>query len=142
MIAELRDSLESTIVIVTHELASIFTVGDNSVFLDPDTKTMLTTGNPSELREGSPDERVRNFLQRGELVLLALADEGDLTDLSVHHIDLIVVPGLDDPIPHTQSALRPLDLDLRFAARVGRVQELAQTVVQTTLEPGGAIPVA
>ena len=67
LIIELRDSLGTTIVVVTHELASIFTIGDNSVFLDPDTKTMLTTGNPLELRDHSPDERVRKFLQRGEL---------------------------------------------------------------------------
>ena len=69
LILELRDSLETTVVVVTHELASIFEIGDNSVFLDPVTKTQLTTGNPVELRDSSPDFEVRNFLQRG------LADE-------------------------------------------------------------------
>ncbi len=67
LILELSSALGSTIVIVTHELASIFAVGNNSVFLDPVTKTMLATGNPVELRDHSPDERVRNFLLRGEL---------------------------------------------------------------------------
>ncbi len=65
LILELRDSLGATVVIVTHELASIFAVGNNSVFLDPVTKTMLATGNPQELRDRSADFEVRNFLQRG-----------------------------------------------------------------------------
>jgi phospholipid/cholesterol/gamma-HCH transport system ATP-binding protein len=49
LILELRDSLGTTIVVVTHELASIFAIGNDSVFLDPETKTMLATGNPKEL---------------------------------------------------------------------------------------------
>jgi phospholipid/cholesterol/gamma-HCH transport system ATP-binding protein len=65
LILELRDSLGTTIVVVTHELASIFAIGDNSVFLDPETKTMVTTGRPSELRDQSPDPLVRRFLSRG-----------------------------------------------------------------------------
>ena len=67
LILELRDSLGATVVIVTHELASIFAIGNNSVFLDAEAKTMLATGNPRELRDECPDERVRNFLLRGEL---------------------------------------------------------------------------
>jgi phospholipid/cholesterol/gamma-HCH transport system ATP-binding protein len=67
LIIELRESLDTTIIIVTHELASIFAIGTNSVFLDPDTRTQIATGNPRELRDASPDERVRNFLLRGEL---------------------------------------------------------------------------
>ena len=65
LILELRDRLGSTIVIVTHELASIFAIGNNSVFLDPETKTMIATGHPCELRDHSPDPRVRSFLSRG-----------------------------------------------------------------------------
>jgi phospholipid/cholesterol/gamma-HCH transport system ATP-binding protein len=64
---ELRDSLKTTIVVVTHELASIFTIADSCVFLDPDTKTMLATGDPKKLRDESPNPVVRNFLLRGEL---------------------------------------------------------------------------
>lgn len=64
LILELRDSLGATIVIVTHELASIFTVGDNSVFLDPDSKTIIAEGSPKELLETSADPRVKNFLTR------------------------------------------------------------------------------
>lgn len=65
LILELRDSLGTTVVIVTHELASIFAIADNSVFLDPETKTQLATGNPKELRDHSENFAVRNFLQRG-----------------------------------------------------------------------------
>jgi len=66
LILELRDSLGTTMVVVTHELASIFTIADDSVFLDPKTKTQLTTGNPRELRDHSEIEEVRTFLKRGE----------------------------------------------------------------------------
>jgi len=65
LILQLRDSLGTTIVVVTHELASIFSIADSSVFLDPVTKTMLAVGNPRELRDASPDARIRTFLTRG-----------------------------------------------------------------------------
>jgi phospholipid/cholesterol/gamma-HCH transport system ATP-binding protein len=66
LIIELRDSLGATIVVVTHELASIFAIATNSVFLDAETRTMIATGSPAELRDHSPNERVRRFLKRGE----------------------------------------------------------------------------
>ncbi|MCG6940408.1 MAG: ATP-binding cassette domain-containing protein [Thiohalocapsa sp.] len=66
LILELRDSLGTTMVVITHELDSIFTIADDSVFLDAETKTMLATGNPRELREHSPIAQVRTFLNRGE----------------------------------------------------------------------------
>ena len=66
LMLELRDSLGTTIVVVTHELASIFTIGNNSVFLDPETRTMIATGDPKLLRDKSPDPGVREFLNRGE----------------------------------------------------------------------------
>lgn len=66
LILELRDSLGSTIVVVTHELASIFTIGNNSVFLDPETRTIIAQGDPKELRDHCPDLKVRRFLARGE----------------------------------------------------------------------------
>jgi phospholipid/cholesterol/gamma-HCH transport system ATP-binding protein len=67
LILELRDALGKTIVVVTHELASIFTIADDCVFLDPDTRTMIAHGNPKTLRDASPNEKVRNVLLRGEL---------------------------------------------------------------------------
>jgi phospholipid/cholesterol/gamma-HCH transport system ATP-binding protein len=66
LIIELRDSLGATVVVVTHELASIFAIGNNSVFLDADTKTMIATGDPKELLAESRDPKVINFLTRGE----------------------------------------------------------------------------
>ena len=65
LILELRDSLGSTIVIVTHELASIFAIGSNSVFLDANTKTMIASGHPGKLLAECKDPTVHAFLTRG-----------------------------------------------------------------------------
>lgn len=65
LILELKDSLGGTVVIVTHELPSIFAIADNSVFLDAETKTMIATGNPKTLLAESPDSKVQEFLRRG-----------------------------------------------------------------------------
>jgi phospholipid/cholesterol/gamma-HCH transport system ATP-binding protein len=67
LILQLRDSLGATIVIVTHELASIFAIGSNSVFLDADTKTMIAQGDPKKLLAESHDPTVQRFLRRGEI---------------------------------------------------------------------------
>ncbi|MCU0771933.1 MAG: ATP-binding cassette domain-containing protein [Verrucomicrobia bacterium] len=66
LILELRDSLGATIVVVTHELQSIFAIGDNSVYLDPVSRTMTAGGNPKALRETTTDPGLREFLTRGE----------------------------------------------------------------------------
>ncbi len=66
LILELRDNLGTTIVVVTHELASIFAVGDNAMLLDADTKTSIAQGPPKDLLANSKDQRVVNFLTRGE----------------------------------------------------------------------------
>jgi phospholipid/cholesterol/gamma-HCH transport system ATP-binding protein len=65
LILELRDSLGTTMVVITHDLDSIFTIADDAVFLDATAKTLLATGNPKELRERSPVPQVRAFLTRG-----------------------------------------------------------------------------
>lgn len=65
LILELRASLGATVMVVTHELASIFAIGNNSVFLDPETKTMIAAGDPKKLLEETADPKVRNFLTRG-----------------------------------------------------------------------------
>lgn len=64
LIIELRDSLGATLVIVSHELASIFAVGDNSIFLDTDSKTIIASGPPHEMLQNNTDPRVRKFLTR------------------------------------------------------------------------------
>jgi phospholipid/cholesterol/gamma-HCH transport system ATP-binding protein len=66
LIVELRDSLGATIVVVTHELASIFAIGDDSIFLDPESRTIIAAGQPRELLAHSTDRRVREFLTRGK----------------------------------------------------------------------------
>ncbi|WP_394713402.1 ABC transporter ATP-binding protein [Desulfogranum marinum] len=66
MILELRDSMGTTMVIVTHELASIFAIGDNSVFLDVSQRTMTATGDPNKLLAESRDPTLHMFLTRGE----------------------------------------------------------------------------
>ena len=66
LILELRDSLGATVAVVTHELASIFTIGNNSVFLDPETRTMTAGGDPKELLAHPPNPTVHRFLTRGE----------------------------------------------------------------------------
>jgi len=64
LIRSLRDHLGATIVMVTHELASIFAIGNNSVFLDTETKTMIATGSPQHLLAESKDPKVIRFLTR------------------------------------------------------------------------------
>ena len=66
LILRLRDSLGSTVVIVTHELSSIFAIANNSIFLDGDMRTQGAIGNPAELRDHSENPAVRLFLRRGE----------------------------------------------------------------------------
>ena len=66
LILELRESLGATVVIVTHELASIFAIGNNSVFLDPVKKTMIAQGDPKKLLAESKNPTVHRFLTRGE----------------------------------------------------------------------------
>jgi len=65
LILELRESLGTTIVVVTHELASIFAIGNNSVFLDAETRTMLAQGPPQVLLAESRNNTVLDFLTRG-----------------------------------------------------------------------------
>jgi phospholipid/cholesterol/gamma-HCH transport system ATP-binding protein len=64
LILELRDSLGTTVVVVTHELASLFAIGTNGVFLDAEAQTQLALGAPQELLARSDDPRVIRFLTR------------------------------------------------------------------------------
>lgn len=66
LIIELSESLRTTIVVVTHELSSIFAIGTNSVFLDAETKTIIASGDPKRLLAESKDPKVISFLTRGE----------------------------------------------------------------------------
>lgn len=65
LILELRDSLGTTVVVVTHELASIFAIGSNSIFLDTESRTMIAEGDPHQLLESTDKKKVKEFLTRG-----------------------------------------------------------------------------
>lgn len=67
LIVQIRESMGGTVVIVTHELASIFSIATNSVYLDADSKTQLDYGDPRELQMHSEHDVVRRFLSRGEI---------------------------------------------------------------------------
>jgi len=66
LILALRDSLGATVVMVTHELASIFAIGTNAVFLDEEARTITAAGSPATLLRECRDPKVHRFLTRGE----------------------------------------------------------------------------
>ena len=65
LILELRDSLGATIVVVTHDLASIFAIADHAIFVDSSSRSVRAEGNPNELLKVSNDPNLREFLTRG-----------------------------------------------------------------------------
>jgi phospholipid/cholesterol/gamma-HCH transport system ATP-binding protein len=65
LILELKESTGATVVMVTHELASIFAIATNSVYLDATSRTMIDHGDPTYLRDHSQQAVVRQFLTRG-----------------------------------------------------------------------------
>ena len=64
LIVQLKESIGATVVMVTHELPSIFEIATNSVYLDANTRTMIAYGDPRELRDRSDQPLVRQFLAR------------------------------------------------------------------------------
>lgn len=67
LILNLRDGFGATIVIVSHELPSLFAIADDGVFLDAGTKTMVARGAPTALRDGCDDPLVRAFMRRDRI---------------------------------------------------------------------------
>ena len=65
LMLQLQQSLNSTLVVVTHDLDSIFTIGSNAIFLDPKTKSITAEGNPMELLKNTDNPTLREFLSRG-----------------------------------------------------------------------------
>ena len=65
IILGLRDATGATIVLVSHDLPSIFALADDALFLDGEKKTMIARGRPEELRDHCPDPKVRAVLSRG-----------------------------------------------------------------------------
>lgn len=68
LMLSLRDSLGATFVVVTHELESIFTIGDNSVFLDQEAGTIIAAGAPRVLMKECGEPKVRAFLSRDRAI--------------------------------------------------------------------------
>ena len=64
LIVALAESMGTTIVVVTHDLASIFRIADRALFLDISKRTMTALGDPAELRDNPPNDEVRRFLTR------------------------------------------------------------------------------
>jgi phospholipid/cholesterol/gamma-HCH transport system ATP-binding protein len=63
-ILRLSKTLGTTFVVVTHELASIYTIADRVIMLDKRTRTIVASGPPAELRDHAEDEWVRRFFNR------------------------------------------------------------------------------
>jgi len=66
LILQVRDSLGTTMVIVSHQLSSIFRLADRAIFLDHEAKGIIAEGAPAELAATSQDPRVRDFLKPAE----------------------------------------------------------------------------
>jgi len=66
LMIEINQNLNTTLVVVTHELASIFNIATNSIYLDAFTKTITAKGNPRDLLKNPPNERIKQFLTRGK----------------------------------------------------------------------------
>jgi phospholipid/cholesterol/gamma-HCH transport system ATP-binding protein len=64
LILNLRDGLGATVVIVSHELPSLFAIADDGVFLDAGTKTAIAHGSPAQMRDTSQDPQVSAFMHR------------------------------------------------------------------------------
>ena len=64
LILDIRKNLGTTMVIVSHELDSIFNISDRVIILDHEAKGIISEGKPYDLRENNRDPRVAEFLDR------------------------------------------------------------------------------
>jgi phospholipid/cholesterol/gamma-HCH transport system ATP-binding protein len=80
LILNLRDGLGATIVIVSHELPSLFAIADDGVFLDAETRRPIAHGSPSALRDSCADPQVAAFMRRKRPE--AFAAEKDLATMT------------------------------------------------------------
>ena len=65
LILSIQDSLGTTIVVVTHDLPSLFAIGTDAIFLDSISKTVIAQGAPKKLLKECPNPIVQSFLRRG-----------------------------------------------------------------------------
>jgi ABC-type transport system involved in resistance to organic solvents, ATPase component len=80
LIVQVCQALDSTVIIVSHELPSILSIGTNCVFLDAQARTMLDSGDPKHLARHSKQDKVRQFLNRAE----NQTEKGSQTDKESH----------------------------------------------------------
>lgn len=66
LLLELQNSMGITMVVVTHELDSVFAIANNAIFLDHEQKTIIARGNPKEMLSDNRHEQVQSFLRRGQ----------------------------------------------------------------------------
>jgi phospholipid/cholesterol/gamma-HCH transport system ATP-binding protein len=64
LILELRDGFGMTVVLVSHDLPSLFAICDDGVFLDSESKTAIAHGAPSRLRDECDHPIVQAFMRR------------------------------------------------------------------------------
>jgi phospholipid/cholesterol/gamma-HCH transport system ATP-binding protein len=64
LIATLNRSLGITVVMVTHDLASVFSLANSCILIDADVRGVLAAGSPAELRSSHPNPKVRAFFER------------------------------------------------------------------------------
>ena len=63
-ILHINESLATTVVIVSHELASLFTLANRAIFLDAASQKQLEIGDPRQMKDHSPHSGIRRFLNR------------------------------------------------------------------------------
>ena len=76
VILEIREKTSATIMMVTHELPSIFRVSDRVIMLSAETKTVVDDGSPAYLRDHGATDYVRSFLSRGGTFQSSTTDPG------------------------------------------------------------------
>jgi len=64
LILELRDGFGATVILVSHELSSLYAICDDGIFLDANEKTAIGRGAPRDLRENSAHPTIQSFMRR------------------------------------------------------------------------------
>lgn len=77
LILEINRHLGTTVVVVSHELASVFAIAHRVILLDREARTVIAEGDPGELRDRSPDPRVQSFFRRLPSHHSGLREHGD-----------------------------------------------------------------
>jgi phospholipid/cholesterol/gamma-HCH transport system ATP-binding protein len=68
LVLQIRETFGTTIVVVSHELASIFGIADRVIMLDRAEQGIIAEGKPKELANNTTDPRVSEFLRRGDVL--------------------------------------------------------------------------